>query len=166
MRKPVPQGLTPTRRTMRQAEYEIRPIAVNGPKLAVRVSPCLVALLLRRALITNQQCEAGLRYESDHRLVWGSGGTRDSCVLPVGGVAHESDAQVQRIMQAKYRMNQILNTCGPGPYALLAQVTVYEEPLGRSRYKAEREVYNQLRAGLDAAAKVYGIPEYEAKKKD
>ena len=140
------------------AAFEARRLEVNGPKVAVRAAPSLLHTLLLRKLVSRTQVEAGERFHEDHRMVWGSQGS-DSCVLKVGGQVHETAAAAERTVRARARMDMVLRRVGPGTYALLRQVVVYEEPLGGSR---GTDAYLRLQIGLDVTAAIYGVPEYEA----
>lgn len=151
----------PTAQTRTHGAYE-RQRYMDGKverKRWTNLDSWLLAMLERRGTITLQQARAGERFSEDHLLVWGPPSTgKDSCVLRVGGVAHETIAHAERIASAKQRMHRILNCCGPEAYSKLRQVAVYEQRLGMAdRNKAK---YAALRLGLDAAAKVYGIPDY------
>jgi hypothetical protein len=138
--------------------FDARRLEVNGPKVAVRRAPSLLHTLWNRSLVTRTQVEAGERFHEDHRMVWGSQGS-DSCVLKVGGQVHETTQAAERTVRARARMDMVLRRVGPGTYALLRQVVVYEEPLGGS---GRGDVYLRLRVGLDVTAAVYGVPEYAA----
>jgi hypothetical protein len=138
--------------------YERRQVEQLGRRIYVNTGENLVSRLLRLATITRQQAEACFIFERDHLVVWGSHGARDSCVLRIGGEEYETDSMVGGIIRSKARMHAILNRAGPGPYALLRQVAVYGERLGKDAGRNARR-YAALRAAMDAAADVYGVPE-------
>ncbi len=140
--------------------YERRAVHSNERKPYVRVTVNILDMLQQRGSLTLQQARAGEAFALDHRRIWGSPGARDSCILRIGGENHETEAEADRIIAAKKRTNRILNACGPMAYAIMVQVAIYEERLGRERTKVEIRRYDALRAGLDAAADVYGIPVY------
>ena len=148
----------PTPQAQAQQAYERRRLEVNGPRVFARLAASLLDVLVKNGCITKQQAQGGEYYATDHVRIWGSVSLGDSCVQRVGGVVHESEAQAEAIVYAKQRHNRILNRVGPAAYALLVQVAVFEEPLGRDRDKGTK-LYALLRHALDAAAQVYGIPQ-------
>lgn len=129
-------------------------------KAYVRTNSTLLDVLASKGVITRQMSEAGKRYAKDHKRVYGSNGARDSCVPPIGGEAFETITQAAMFTRAKDRMNRILNICGPGPYVLVRRICAFEEAIGDDRYGPSR-LYDELRIGLMACAKVYGVPDYE-----
>lgn len=161
--KAAPERMKPTVQARAQAAYEEVAADTKGAKHFRRKIACLLDLLESRRTITRQECEAGKRYEADHRLVWGTSG-RDSCIPPVGGVVHETEAQAERIVRAKARMTKVLAKAGPAAFALLRQVAAYEQPLGKQNTKERVGRYASLKMALNAAASVYGVPSYEEMK--
>lgn len=156
----MPEGLMPPVQTMAKQGHEILRIEKHGPKVYRRTGENLLDRLARCGTITKRQAEAGHRYEEDHIKVWGSAGSRDSTIPPVGGTAHEIIPQAERIVRARDRLNRVLNLCGPGAYAVMRSVAIYGERLGRNE-GATVVRYERLRLGLDAAAEVFGVPEYD-----
>jgi hypothetical protein len=161
---PVPPepALGPANKLRAALAYERTRVVVDGieRKPYVRRSPTLLDTLHRAGLVSQQQAEAGKRYADDHRHVWGSGGSRDSCVLRIGGEVHETERQAEAWAKAKARMHSVLNRCGPGAYALLRRVAVFEERLGRNR-GANVHRYRALVVALGECATVYGVPKYD-----
>lgn len=153
--------MKPTREAMTHAEYDLAPEVRDGP-IAIRKIKCRLDKLKGRKLITRQQHEAGMRFEADHIVAWGSAGSRDSCVPSVGGMDHETPERADKIVRAKSRMNRILNMVGPACYNLLRNVAIYDMTLGKQNTLEGVRRYKALNAALDAAAKVYGVCDYEA----
>lgn len=148
----------PTEEARAQHTFQRREVHKNDRRPYVRVTPNLLEMLKQRATITRQQAEAGGAFAQDHRMIWGSPGARDSCVQRIGGEVHETQAQAEAITRAKARTGRILNRAGPMAYAVMVQVCVYEEHLGRADRNTHR--YAAFRSGADIAADVYGIPAY------
>lgn len=159
---PAQPRMKPTREARAQARYEEVTADTKGAKHFRRKFNCLLDMLEGRKTISKQRAEAGRRFAVQYRVIWGSGGARDSCIPPVGGVSYESDAQVEIITKFKALHNRILNMCGPGAYSILVSVSVYETPLGMADRNKDR--YNKLKSALDAAAFVLGIPSYDEEK--
>ncbi len=151
--------MKPTKEARAQAEFEEVAADVTGAKHYRRRITCSLDMMHLRGSITRQQCEAGKRYDADHRLVWGSSG-RDSTIPPLGGMIHETNRQAEANISARARMDRVLKLCGPVPYAVLRSVAAYDERIGRQDSKKRRLRYDALRAGLDAAAEVYAVPVY------
>lgn len=161
---PVQPRLKPTREARAQARYEEVTADAKGGKHYRRKVACLLDALEANGTISRQRCEAGKRYEVDHRLVWHTSG-RDSTIPPVGGISHETQAQAEAIVRAKDRMNRILNMVGPAAFTLLRRVAAYEQKLGRQDSKERVAQYDALKLALDAAAVVYGVPNYADQKR-
>lgn len=153
---PAAGRMKPTKETRAQAAYEEVRADTEGAKHYRRRHNCLLDVLEARKSVTKQQAEAGRRYDVDHRLVWGTAG-RDSTIPPIGGVVHETDAQADRIIKAKARMNRVLNMVGPAAFKFLRSVAAFDQPIGRQDSKAQVERYALLKLALDAAAEVYGV---------
>lgn len=129
-------------------------------KAYVRINSTLLDDYVSKSLITRQMCEAGKRYADDHHLLWGSGMSGDSCILPVGGESHETITQSEANTRAKERTNRVLNLAGPVPYVLVRRVCAFEQAIGEKRGR-NVPIYRALVVGLLACARVYGVPVYE-----
>lgn len=150
----------PTEEARRHAAYERREVHKGERRPYVRINATLLDVLERTRILTLQHVEAGKRFAQDYARVWGSG-TRDSCVLRIGGEVHETAGQAEGWAKARARMDSVLNRAGPMAYSLLRQICVEELPLGRNRGRNVHR-YAALVSGLDACAVVYGVPEYDA----
>lgn len=155
---PAQPRMKPTREARAQARYEEVTADTKGAKHFRRKFNCLLDMLEGRKTLTKQRAEAGRRFAVQYRVVWGSGGSRDSCIPPVGGISHETPSQIEMITKFKALHNRILNMCGPGAYSIMVAVSVYETPLGMA--DRNKEKYDRLKSALDAAAFVLGIPDY------
>ena len=126
------------------AGIEVKPFVCTEPTRA--------AAMLRYGVLTKRQHDAGEAWAQDNRTAFPPPAGKDSCVLRVGGVAHETEAQAAKIVQARQRMNRLLGRVGANAYAVLRSVFGHDEPHGGDRRLAA------LRHALDAAAEIYGVP--------
>lgn len=156
-RRPRPDAIDgPTPEQIANGTYTRSDARMNPDRPFMRACPTYLDRLVVYGTITAAMCEAGKRFEQDDRTAWGTSG-RDSTIPPVGGMAHETEAQAERIVRAKARMAELLAICGPGTYAIVRQVAAYDQPMrGRDR-GAGRLVRDRLRSGLTAAIRVYGV---------
>jgi hypothetical protein len=151
---PPPPTMAPTPEARQHGRYA----RGDGPRAPfVNYGSTLLGKMAWAKSITTRQRNGGEAFAATHRLAWGSS-TRDSTQPTIGGVSHETEAQAARMVARRGKLNAVLNRCGPAAYAVLVQVAVYEQALGRSRGVALPR-YDALRAGLDACAAEFDVGE-------
>lgn len=146
----------PTLETMAHGEYEQAQIEKNGAKVSINRANSPLRLYERAGTITPAQREAGELFEALHRLVWG-GGRADILAQVIRGLTHETDLQVDRIIRAKRMLREVEARVSKAAYNRLWNCCIDQLHIGRN-LAANRENYDNLRAGLDACVDVFGIP--------
>ena len=146
-------GPTPEQMAHRPYERVRRVMSGIEVKTYVCTEPTRAASMLRSGALTERQHDAGEAWAQDNRTAFPPPSGKDSCVLRVGGISHETEAQAAKIVAARQRMNRLLGRVGANAYAVLRSVFGHDEWHGDDRRLAA------LRHALDAAAEVYGVPE-------
>jgi hypothetical protein len=148
------RAIEPNEYTKRHGEY----VQGNAGSRAVWTNrrPNMLMSLRGAGSITGKQCAAGLCFIETWVGVW-SPGNRDSTQPVIGGEAHETEGQAERIAKLNARLRTILNRIGPAAYSQLVSVAVFDEPIGTYRKHADAHV--QFRASLDQCVVVYGVSE-------
>lgn len=152
----LPTGMIPTEHTMARSRYELMRIEQRGPKVAVNAHQSPLRAMEARGTLTAAQREAGEVYEALYRMIWG-GSRADILALVVRGIAHETEAQADRIIKARRLMSEINRSISHAAANILRDVCVSHLFIGENN-NANRENYTNIRDGLDACIKVFGIP--------
>lgn len=113
--------------------------------------------LLVNGAITKPERMGGEAFADTYRLAWSVGG-RDSTILPIGGWAHETVTQADRMCARNAKLHRALNLMGPVCYAALVSAAVFEVPVGRASNKMQLKRYADLRAGLRVCIDVFSVP--------
>lgn len=145
----------PTPEQMVRSRYE-RIEVEKGTKAMVNTMQSPLRAMEGRGVITSAQREAGEVYEALYRVVWG-GSRSDILALVVRGIAHETDAQVDRVVKAKRLMEDLARQTTQAARRILLDVCVSGLFIGPNN-NANRDNYANLYAGLDACVAVFGIP--------
>lgn len=150
------EALGPTREAMRHGAYTA-PETRGALAVYTNSHVNVLGRLRGYKVITPRQHAAGLCFEATWVKVNGSASpSRDSTIPAIGGTAHETEAEAERMAKARARTNTILNRVGPQRYSLLVAVCVFGESIGRGRNKG-LVLRKLLCEALDQCAIVYGI---------
>lgn len=157
---PREKSLGPTLEAMRHGDYVV-PDARGSVRVYTNMGGTMLGVLCRNKAITTTQCAAGLCFQETYTAVWGSPSRRDSTQPVVGGIAHETEAQAERMALRRARLHTILNRVGPKVYTLLMNVAVFDMSIGRLRPERPNskpmQRLSMLRGSLDECAIVYGV---------
>jgi hypothetical protein len=145
--------MRPTPEAMRHGSYTQ---GRGDARLITNDASTLLGKLAVNGTITQRQRKGGEAFADTYRLAWSISG-KDSCVLRVGGVGHETGTQAEKMIARKAKLNRVLNTCGPRAYSLLVQVGVFEQALGKDRGRRAAD-YGVFRLGLDACIEWFDVP--------
>jgi hypothetical protein len=133
----------------------------NGDRIAINAHVSPLRYLAGKKTITQWEREAGEHFEAAHRLAWGGGGTNviaKMMVLGVGGIRGGGIDEGLHVKQwAAGRIDQIRQLAGFSAYSILLDVAVHQLSFGRGRGKRALSNLELLRAGLGAAADVFGV---------
>ena len=152
----MPTGMIPTEHTMARSRYDLVRFEQRGPKVAVNTMQSPLRAMEARGTLTAAQREAGEVFEALYRVIWG-GSRSDILAMVVRGMAHETEAQADRVIKARRLMSEINRSISDAAGKILRDVCVSHLFLGENN-NANRDNYANIRVGLDACVKVFGIP--------
>jgi hypothetical protein len=147
----------PTPEQLAKGGYE-KPEGKGSLAVYTNTHPDILAKLRAHATLTERLYKAGRAFEGTWCIVRGNGSpSRDSTILPIGGVGHETEGQAERWARANGRLKLILLKVGPARYNLLISVCCFGEGLGPANRMAGRTTRKAFLEALEVCAHIYGI---------
>lgn len=150
----------PTKEARQHGHY-VAPESRGAVAVYTNLHSNVLGKLKGHGTITPRQHAAGLCFEETYTRVWGSASpSRDSTIASVGGEAHETQSQGERVAKARARLHTVLNRVGPQRYSLLVSVCVFGEGIGSNRGAGKGKALilrGLLQEALDVCADVYGL---------
>lgn len=156
---PQPSGIAATTEAQRHGIYEVHVVEKNGPKVHRNMSARVYDRMHRKGKITTAQKNAA---DTFYALCIAAGrhvgsGARDSLDMsPRGGTAHETDAQVARIIDAKRKLKRIEDNLADG-YINILQLVVIDDQSPCRQWRDKEWPFRAFVCALDEVINTLGL---------